>query len=309
MTKVLISCEPDDQIGADLLSSFEDVEVLRYDPNESVLTEAQRQAEILVVSFRGSHRPIPLVSQLPHLKMTQLLSAGTDEWAPHVPPDVVLASARGGHAHSVSEWVLSAVLCLYRGWPALLDYQREGIWAHRKVAPDTVAGKRVLVIGAGHIGTASAERLRKLDAATTLVASTARGGVHGADDIPNLIADHDIVVIAAPLTPDTRGLVDQKFLATMSDGALLINVGRGEIVDTDALIPELRNERLRAALDVTAPEPLPPGHPLFSCPGVIISPHMSKNVPGTAKRCYEVAVQQVKTFLDGGVPSNIELRR
>ncbi|MGW4829744.1 NAD(P)-dependent oxidoreductase [Amycolatopsis japonica] len=309
MTKVLVSCEPDDQFGVDLLGGFEDVEVLHYDPNEPVLTAAQRQAEILVVSFRGSHRPIPLVTQLPDLKMTQLLSAGTDEWAPHVPADVVLASARGGHAHSVSEWVLSAVLCLYRGWPALLDYQRAGTWAHRKVAPDTVAGKRALIIGAGHIGAASAERLRKLDATTTLVASTAREGAHGADDIPSLIADHDIVVIAAPLTPDTRGLVDQKFLATMPDGALLINVGRGEIVDTDALILELRNERLRAALDVTAPEPLPPGHPLFSCPGVIISPHMSKNVPGTAKRCYEVAVQQIKTFLDGGVPSNIELRR
>ncbi|MBB5851364.1 NAD(P)-dependent oxidoreductase [Amycolatopsis umgeniensis] len=109
------------------------------------------------------------------------------------------------------------------------------------------------IIGAGHIGLASAERLRKLDATTTLVASTVRDGVHGTDDIPRLIADHDIVVIAAPLTLDTRQLVDQKFLAAMPDDALLINVGRGEIVDTDALISELCTGRLRAALDVTRP--------------------------------------------------------
>ncbi|MFD5245651.1 NAD(P)-dependent oxidoreductase [Amycolatopsis sp. NPDC058340] len=309
MPKILVSCEPDDQTGVDLLSRFEDVEVLPYDPNKLELTADQQRAEILVVSFRGSHRPIPLIPQLPHLQMVQLLSAGTDEWAPHVPADVVLASARGGHAHSVSEWVLSAVLCLYRGWPALLDYQREGIWAHRKVTPDTVSGKRALIIGAGHIGTASAERLRKMGATTTLVASTARDGVHDAGEIPNLIAGHDLVVIAAPITPETRRLVDQKFLASMPDGALLINAGRGEIVDTDALIAELRTGRLRAALDVTDPEPLPPGHPLFACPGVIISPHMSKNIPDTAQRCYGVAVQQIKTFLEGGVPSNIERRR
>lgn len=309
MPKILASCEPDDQTGVDLLRRLAGVDVLLYDPNEPDLTTTQQHADILVVPFRGSHRPIPLLKQLPHLQMVQLLSAGTDEWAPHVPADVVLASARGGHAHSVSEWVLSAVLCLYRGWPALLDYQRAGVWAHRKVAPETAAGKRVLVIGAGHIGTASAERLRKLDATTTLVASTARDGVHGATDIPNLIGDHDVIVIAAPLTPDTRRLVDADFLAAMPDGALLVNVGRGEIVHTDALIAELQSGRLRAALDVTDPEPLPPGHPLFTCPGVIISPHMSKNAPGTARRCCEVAAQQIKTFLEGGLPSNIERRR
>ncbi|WP_245865714.1 NAD(P)-dependent oxidoreductase [Prauserella marina] len=298
-----MSNEPDDKVGVELLSQLEGVEVLTYDPNEPLPVE-HRGAEVLIPPYRSSHRPIPLLKQLPDLRMVQLLSAGADEWASDVPSYVTLSTARGAQAGPVSEWVLSAILCLYRQWPALVRFQQAGVWAHRRVSADTLAGSRVLIVGAGSIGMAVARRLPVFDAVPTLVASRAREGVHGPADIPRLLPDHDVVVITAPLTDDTRGLVDKTFLAAMPDGALLVNAGRGKIVDTEALVLELQAERLRAALDVVDPEPLPESHPLWACPGLIISPHMARTVPGTNALCYQVAVEQVRTFCTGGVPSN-----
>jgi phosphoglycerate dehydrogenase-like enzyme len=306
--RILVSNEADDQVGVELLSRIDGADVVTYDPNEPLPPE-NRHAEVLIPPYRSSHRPIPLLKQIRGLRMVQLLSAGADEWAGDVPAEVTLATARGAHAGPVSEWVLSAILCQYRQWPALVQYQREGVWAHRRVAADTLANSRVLIVGAGSIGTAVAERLAPFGAGSTLVARTARQGVHGTEDISGLLPEHDIVVIAAPLTDDTRGLVDKDFLAAMPDGALLVNAGRGKIVDTDALVAELRTERLRAALDVTDPEPLPEGHPLWECPGVIISPHMARTVPGTNALCYGVAAEQVKAFFAGEDSSNIVTSR
>jgi phosphoglycerate dehydrogenase-like enzyme len=303
--KILVSNESDDQVGRDLLGRIDGVEVLPYDPNSSQLTDEQRAADVLIPPYRSSHRPIQLLGQLPGLRMVQLLSAGADEWAGDVPAHVTLASARGAHAGPVSEWVLAAILAQLRQWPALVRYQDTGTWAHRKVDADTLAGKRVLIVGAGSIGTATARLLTAFSATATLVASTARDDVHAASELPGLIGGHDIVVITAPLNEATRGLVDKSFLAAMDDGAMLVNAGRGQIVDTDALVAELRADRLRAALDVTDPEPLPADHPLWTSPGVIISPHSARTVPGTNALCYTVAAQQITTLIEGGIPSNI----
>ncbi len=301
--RVLVSCEDDDKIGVDLLGKIDNLEVLVYDPNKGIPTE-KRHAEILIPPYRSSHRPIPLLKQIAGLRMVQLLSAGADEWAGDVPADVLLSTARGAHAGPVSEWVLSAILCLYRQWPALGEFKREGIWAHRRVSAKTLNSSRVLIVGAGSIGSAVADQLKVFGARSTLVASTARPGIHAPAEIPSLLPDHDIVVITAPLTEQTRGLVDKDFLASMPDGALLVNAGRGKIVDTAALVAELQSKRLRAALDVTDPEPLPEDHPLWQCADVIISPHMARTVPGTNALCYAVAAEQVKAFLAGTTPPN-----
>jgi phosphoglycerate dehydrogenase-like enzyme len=187
--KILVSNEPDDRVGRDLLGRIEGVEVLPYDPNSSQLADEQpsRAADVLIPPYRGSHRPIQLLGQLPYLRMVQLLSAGADEWAGDVPADVTLASARGAHAGPVSEWVLAAILTQLRQWPALVRYQDTGTWAHRKVDADTLAGKRVLIVGAGSIGTAAARLLAAFGATATLVASTARGDVHATTELPGLV--------------------------------------------------------------------------------------------------------------------------
>ncbi|MCE7009340.1 phosphoglycerate dehydrogenase [Kibdelosporangium philippinense] len=305
---VLVSNETDDRVGVERLEQIDGVEVLTYDPNTLDLTAEQRAAHILMPPFRGSHRALPLLNRLPELRMVQLLSAGVDEWSGEVPGHVLLASARGAHGRPISEWVISAILALYRQWPALVRYQDERVWAHRRVDADTLAGKRVLIIGAGAIGTAVAKRVEVFEASATLVARSARDGVHPATALPDLVGAHDIVVIAAPINEDTRGLVNKDFLAAMPDGAMVVNVGRGEIVDTDALTAELQTGRLRATLDVTDPEPLPAEHPLWTCKNAIISPHMSRTVPGTNALCYEVAATQIATFVEGGKPSNMVQR-
>lgn len=302
--RILVSHETDDQVGAELISGVSGAEVVPYDPNAESLTPKQRDAEVLIPPYRSSHRPIPLLEQLPRLRMVQLLSAGADEWASDVPASVTLASARGAHAGPVSEWALSAILALYRQWPDLVRFQDARIWAHRRVPFDTLAGKEVLILGAGSIGNAIANKLQAFDANTTLVGRQSRRDVRGVDELSTLLPEHDIVVIAAPLTEHTRGLIDSKFLAAMPTGAVLVNAGRGKIVDTDALVAELQKERLRAALDVTDPEPLPEQHPLWHCPGVIISPHSARTVPSTNKLCYTVASQQIAAFARGETPSN-----
>jgi len=303
--RVLVSAEADDQVGRRLLAELPGLRVLPYDPTTDRLTAEQAAAEVLIPPYRGSHRPLGLLAQLPALRLVQLLTAGADEWQGDVPAEVLLATARGAHTRPVAEWVVSAILAQLRQWPALVRAQDEHVWAHRQFALDTLADKRVLVLGAGAIGTAAAELVRAFGARPTLVARSARPGVHAVDALPSLLDVHQVLVITAPLTPQTERLVDAEVLAALPDGALVINAGRGRIVDTDALVAELRSGRLRAALDVTDPEPLPADHPLWSLPGVIISPHSARTVPGTNELCYRVAAEQVGQLLAGQTPTNV----
>ncbi|UKD50731.1 phosphoglycerate dehydrogenase (plasmid) [Amycolatopsis sp. FU40] len=302
--KALVSQETHDEIGRRLLAAVPGIEVLPYDPAAAELTPEQRTAEVLVPPYSRSHRPRRLVPQLPELRMVQLLSAGADEWQGDVPAEVLLASARGAHARPVAEWVLSAILTTLRQWPALVRAQDEHLWAHRRFELDTLADKRLLVLGAGSIGTAAADLARAFGAQPTLVARSARPGVRAVADLPDLLGEHSILVITAPLTDATDRLVDAGVLAALPDGALVVNAGRGRIVDTEALVAEVKTGRLRAALDVTDPEPLPADHPLWTLPGVIISPHSARTVPGTEELCYRVAAEQIGMMLAGQTPTN-----
>jgi hypothetical protein len=155
-TRILVSSETDDLVGQELFGQLDSVEVIPYDPTTTHLDERQRQAEIFVPPYRGTNRPMPLMTQMPNLRMVQITAAGTDEWANELPDGVVLAGARGAHAGPVSEWVLSAALTQYRQWPALVRFQDEHVWAHRKFAADTLRDKRALIVGAGSIGSAVA---------------------------------------------------------------------------------------------------------------------------------------------------------
>lgn len=303
--RVLVSNEIDDQVGHHLLGELPGVEVLAYDPAADYLNDRQRAAAVLIPPYRSTYRSLRLLTQLPDLRLVQLLSAGADEWQADIPRGVLLATARGAHSRPVSEWVMSAILTLYRQWPALVRFQDKHVWAHRMFMADTLAGKQVLILGAGAIGTAVAKRLTVFGAIPTLVARTRRPGVHGADELLNLLGEHQVLVIATPLTFETERLVDAEVLSRLPDNALVINAGRGRVVDTAALVSEVKAGRLRAALDVTEPEPLPADHPLWSLPGVIISPHSARTVPGTNILCYQVAAEQIAMMLAGQVPTNI----
>jgi phosphoglycerate dehydrogenase-like enzyme len=230
-----------------------------------------------------------------------LLSAGADAWVGHVRDGVTLCDARGVHNAYTSEWALTAILSYLRQFPKFAVAQAQQHWLSREEIgmSEDLPGKRVLIIGAGAIGEALAKRLIACDAVITMVGRTARDGVHGVDELPRLLPDADIVVLIVPLTTATTGLVDAAFLASMRDGALLVNAARGPVVVTDALVAELSTGRIGAALDVTDPEPLPDGHPLWSMPNVLITPHVGGAVSALLDRAYRLVHDQLERHLAG----------
>ncbi|WP_091435417.1 2-hydroxyacid dehydrogenase [Micromonospora yangpuensis] len=243
-----------------------------------------------------------LLDRLPDLRAVQLLSAGADAWVGRVPDGVTLCDARGVHDSATAEWVVTAVLSQLRGFPTMARAQGRGEWSYDQVAPtDELAGKRVLIVGAGSIGTAVRDRLAPFEVTFTLVARTARPdeGVYGVDDLPDLLPAADVVVLLVPLTPQTRGLVDERFLAALPDGALLVNAARGPVTRTPALVAELSTGRISAALDVTDPEPLPAGHPLWELPNVLLTPHVAGSVRGLLPRAYRLVGAQLRRFAAG----------
>ncbi|MFF4892135.1 2-hydroxyacid dehydrogenase [Micromonospora chersina] len=243
-----------------------------------------------------------LLAELPGLAVVQLLSAGADAWVGRVPDGVTLCDARGVHDSATAEWVVAAILSALRGFGPLARAQGRREWAYDEVAPtDELAGKRVLIVGAGSIGAAVRARLAPFEVSFTLVARTPRPAeeVHGVDELPALLPEADVVVLLVPLTEQTRGLVDEKFLAAMPDGALLVNAARGPVARTSALVAELASGRLRAALDVTDPEPLPADHPLWDLPNVLLTPHVAGSVRGLLPRAYRLVGEQVRRFAAG----------
>nr|WP_239521054.1 2-hydroxyacid dehydrogenase [Blastococcus saxobsidens] len=240
---------------------------------------------------------------LPRLQVVQLLTAGAERFVGRLPEGVLLCNARGAHTPSTAEWVLAATLAAQRGLPSFVREQDARRWSaatHR-----SLVGARVLVVGAGDIGRAVGRMLAGFDVQLTYVARTAREGVEAIDDLPALLPHADVVVLLVPVTPQTTGLVDAGFLAAMPDGALLVNAARGVVVDTDALVAELSTGRLRAALDVTDPEPLPAEHPLWSAPGLLLTPHVGGAVPATNERAAEAVTAQVRRVLAGEPLQNV----
>jgi phosphoglycerate dehydrogenase-like enzyme len=236
-----------------------------------------------------------VAATMPELRVVQLLSAGADAWVGRLAAGVTLCDARGVHDSSTSEWVLTAILAYLRDFPKFARAQPERRWVYGPT--DELAGKRVLVVGAGSIGEATAARLLPFEVSVTRVARTARGAVHAVSELPDLLPHADIVVLLVPLTADTTGLVDAKFLAAMADGALLVNAARGPVVDTEALTAELASGRLHAAMDVTNPEPLPPDHPLWTMPNVLLTPHVAGSVRGLLPRAYRLVGAQLRRFV------------
>ncbi|CAM3653170.1 2-hydroxyacid dehydrogenase [Kibdelosporangium persicum] len=292
---------PDDH-GMSVLAGLDGVRAVRFEVGEPLPPGAE-QAEVLIPGFQAGRRALGYVPDLPNLKLVQLLSAGAESWIGKLPDGIMLANCRGAHGGSTAEWVMAALLTIYREMREFADAQRERRWDLHKT--DTLQGKRVLTIGAGDLGRQLRRRLEAFDAHVTLVGTTAREGVRGVDELPRLLGDYDAVVLMVPVTAKTVGMVDADFLSRMADGAVLVNAARGSVVVTDALVAELRSGRLRAALDVTEPEPLPSDHPLWTAPGLLLTPHVAGTCEGNFERAYAVAASQIAMFAAGGKPSNL----
>lgn len=253
--------------------------------------------EALVVPYLASERAIGLLDELPALRLLQTLTAGTDSLAGKIPPRVTVCNARGLHDTATAEQALTLTLAARNDVTGYERQRQQGIWRTLRQRPG-LADASVVILGYGSIGKAIEARLLPFECRITRVARTARdestGHVHAFEELPALVADADVLIVVAPLTPQTRGLVGADVLARLPDGALLVNVGRGAIVETDALVAELRSGRLEAALDVTDPEPLPAGHPLWTVPGLVLLPHI-----GGHSRAFEPRARKLVADLLG----------
>ncbi|MEU9441783.1 2-hydroxyacid dehydrogenase [Streptomyces sp. NPDC048304] len=244
------------------------------------------------------------LEHLANVRVVQTLTAGVDDVTARlsvIRPGVQLCNARGVHEASTAELALALTLASLRGIPDFVRAQDRGEWLGG--FRPALADKSVLIVGYGSIGAAVEDRLAPFEVARVARVArsertTARGPVHPLTELPSLLPHADVVILSTPLTEQTRGLVDAQFLARMKDGALLVNVARGPVVDTKALLAELESGRITAALDVTDPEPLPPGHPLWQAPGVLVSPHVGGPTSAFLPRAKRLLVEQLTRFVN-----------
>lgn len=294
---------PSEQL-AHALNELRDVEASVVKPVGDLPADAG-DVEVIVPGWPITReRFAEMVAANPKLRLVQTASAGVDHLIDLVPDTARLCDARGVYDTPTAEWILAGILAHRRDLPRYVRQQAAGEWMPAET-PRELAGSRVLIVGYGSIGAAVEVRLAPFDVSVSRVARTARDGVGAIDELPRLLPDADIVVVIVPLTDLTRGLVDKDFLAAMPDGALLVNAARGQVVDTDALLAELTTRRLGAVLDVTDPEPLPAGHPLWSAPGLLLTPHVGGPTTALPARLRELVVRQVERYRDGNALDNV----
>jgi phosphoglycerate dehydrogenase-like enzyme len=307
-------------IDPELLPSFsKDVELVRIpeDPQGSI------DIDLWIPALEGAISK----KQWPHLKgvkVVQSLYAGVDAFLKWLPPGITLCDARGVHDIPVAEWAVTAVLAMQKYIPFYVELQRQADWDSRENAEqiyllsegakpgvgqpvllDEIADKTILIVGYGSIGQAIETRLAAFGANFLRIARTAREGVEPVAKLDELLPKADIVILITPITSETRGLMDANRLAKMKRGALLVNAGRGEVVNTDALVAALQGKRIRAAIDVMDPEPLPPGHPLWHAPNLLITPHIASDSAQFIKRAFQLASEQADRLAKGEPLHNI----
>ncbi|MEV4947995.1 2-hydroxyacid dehydrogenase [Streptomyces sp. NPDC053755] len=267
----------------------------------------------VVPYMKGSEIAVRPLAGMTSLRAVQTLSAGIDHVTPGLAslgPGVELCNAKGVHEASTAELTLALILASLRGIPGFVRGQDAEEW--RSGFYPALADKTVLIVGYGSIGAAIEDRLVPFECARVVrvarsARATERGPVHPLSELSALLPQADVVVLSTPLTPDTRHLADAGFLGRMKDGALLVNVARGPVVDTAALLKEVESGRITAALDVTDPEPLPAGHPLWHAPGVLVSPHVGGSTSAFMPRAKRLIAAQLTRFAAGDPLANVVL--
>lgn len=286
---------------------------LRWDGAPDFPADPADCAFYVVPYMKGMDIALRPLAAMTSVSVVQTLSAGIDHVAPglgSLPPGVRLCNAKGVHEASTAELTVGLVLASLRGIPGFVRGQDAEEW--RSGFYPALADKSVLIVGYGSIGAAIEDRLVPFECARVArvarsARATERGPVHALTDLPDLLPEADVVIVSTPLTDETKGLAGAEFLARMKDGALFVNVARGPVADTKALLAELESGRIKAALDVTDPEPLPPGHPLWHAPGVVISPHVGGSTSAFMPRAKRLLADQLTRYAAGDALRNVVL--
>ncbi|WP_225753757.1 NAD(P)-dependent oxidoreductase [Actinotalea sp. Marseille-Q4924] len=283
------------------------VRLVAWDPADALPDDVPAADVDVVVLARADRERLERLHALPALRVVQLPSAGYEHAVPHAPGSAALCNARGVHDAGTAELAVALLLASQRGIDDAVRDAQEGRW--RPQERRSLADRRVMVLGHGSIGAAVARRLEPFEVDVVRVASRPRtedgAPVHGVQELGGLLPTVDAVVAVLPLTEATRGLLGAEALAALPDGAVVVNVGRGAVVDTDALVAEVSTGRLRAALDVVDPEPLPADHPLWRAPGVVLTPHVGGHTDATIPRMADLVRRQVAALVAGAPPLNV----
>jgi phosphoglycerate dehydrogenase-like enzyme len=285
------------------MAGLPDTVVEVVSPDGTGLPGSAADVEFYVPSFFPTAATGEAMRHMPVLRVVQALTAGVDRLRPYLPSGAVLCNARGAHDASTAEWVAAAMLGAIREFPRFTLEQAARRWAYQPTGE--LAEKTVLIVGYGSIGAAVERRLAGFEVTVLRVARNSRPGVSDLSELSALLPAADVVVLLVPFTTQTAGMADAAFLARMKDGALLVNAARGPVVVTDALCAELASGRLRAAVDVTDPEPLPPGHPLWTLPGVFITPHVAASTKVSQRRVVRLVREQAEAYLGGRPLRNV----
>jgi phosphoglycerate dehydrogenase-like enzyme len=261
------------------------------------LPDRADEVEVLVPPWWPKDTVSSALGALGSLRLIQMLNAGVDWIVGSVPDGVTLCNAGDVNAVEVAEWVMAVTLAHLRRLGEFDRARAEGRW--RPTVTSTLRHRRVVVVGHGAIGRALVAMLEPFGADVTVVARTARPGVEPVERLAGLVGDAEVLMVVAALTEGTRGLVDRELLGALPDGALVVNVGRGPIVVTDDLLAELTARRLHAALDVTDPEPLPEGHPLWAAPNLTLTPHVGGGTTNFMPNAFGLVGDQVRRLAAG----------
>jgi phosphoglycerate dehydrogenase-like enzyme len=300
----LIVTVPTEQLAADLQPLPEGVELIVWALDRPAPLP---RIDIVVPPYMTMNAVLPRLADV-EVGFVQGQSIGYEGVADSLPEGMRFANASSVHETSTAELAVALALASQRRLPEFVRAQVEGRWEKTGFAT-SLADRRVLLLGYGGVGKAIAARLAPFEVELTAVASRARVEdgmpVHGVDELPELLGTAEIVIASLPGGESTRHLVDDAVLSALPDGALVVNVGRGPLIDTDALVDHVRRGRIRAALDVTDPEPLPAGHPLWTLPGVLISPHVGGASTAMRPRIARLVRTQIDRALAGEPPLNL----
>lgn len=240
--------------------------------------------------------------------LVQSQGLGYDGVADALPAGGAYANAVGVHEASTAELAMALALASLRHIDEYVRAMPAGAWEPRWTS--SLIDRRVMLLGVGGIGRELYKRLGGFDAEIVRVGATARddehGHVHATSELHDLLPTVDIVIVAVPLTADTTGMVGDAFLAALPEGALVVNVARGKVVDTDAVLRA--QGRIRFAADVFDPEPLPADHPLWGAPGVLISPHVGGRSSAMRPRVERLVRNQIDRLLAGHEPDHVVVR-
>jgi len=235
------------------------------------------------------------VKAMPNLRVLQLPNAGYDDALEYWRPGMTICNAAGVHSTSTAELAVGLAIAAQRNFMDFAKSQLEGKWDHKRAR--SLADSQVAIVGYGEIGKEIEVRLQPFEVTVTAYSKSGRAGSKPIEYLDNDLPNYDIVILIVPLSEETRGLFNASRLRLMRDGALLINVARGPVVDTKALLHELESGRLRAALDVTDPEPLPTSHPLWQAPNLFITPHVGGDSSAFKPRFHALLADQLNRYI------------